>query len=73
LKVFAENPDAFIAEISSKSRADATALTNASADVANLIKTLKSVRGATVETSAQVFFFLNLVHTLLSHLNPCIF
>jgi ubiquitin-activating enzyme E1 len=54
-KVFAEDPDAFIAELN-KNIGDPSKVSLMVTDVANLVKTLQSARGASVETCAQLAF-----------------
>jgi ubiquitin-activating enzyme E1 len=55
-KVFAENPDAFLEDLTEKAGGDASAVAKLIPDVANLIKTLKSTQNATLETCAQLAF-----------------
>ena len=56
-KVFAEDPDAFLADLEEKvAEGDASVLSGLTADVANLIKTLKSAQGASIESCAQLAF-----------------
>lgn len=53
--VFCEDPDSFIMDLVDK-MGDASQAATACTDVANLIKTLKSAKGATIESCAQLAF-----------------